>query len=238
MKPPTCSPSNEWAALKGSKRWLQIAVNRCPEVINEAIAAAMRLKHGETIKWLSPLESECFTEYRDCEFLKCLCLGALCPQLEEFWPKGGPVWDGLAKTSRGRRLLIEAKANIPEFDSSPTRASERSLPRIEEALNETKEFLKVRSGMDWSKSFYQYANRLAHLYFLRERNKVNAALVFVYFVGDTTVAGRDPVSREGWQTAIEFAHHHLGLPANAPWIGKNVTDVFIDIGDLDHIPWP
>ena len=209
-----------------------------PEAINDAIAAAMRLKHGETVKWLSPLESDCFAEHGYCEFLKCLCLGPLCPRLEDFWPKGGPLWNGLAETSRGRHLLIEAKANIPEFNSSPTAASEGSLLKIKEALNETREFPKVRSGTDWSNCFYHYTNRLAHLYFLRERNKANAAPVFAYFVGDTTVPGRDPISREGWQTAIEVAHHHLGLPTHAPWIGKNVTDVFIEVGNLDHILWP
>ena len=30
----------------------------------------------------------------------------------------------------------------------------------------------------------------AHLYFLKELNKIDAALVFAYFVGDTTVPGR------------------------------------------------
>ena len=137
-----------------------------------------------------------------------------------------------------RRLLIEAKANIPEFDTSPTGASDKSLQKIRKALDETKDFLRVSSKADWSKCFYQYANRLAHLYFLRECNKVDATLVFVYFVGDTSVPGRDPVSREGWQTAIELAHHHLGLPAQAPWIRENVFDVFIDVDHLQGCVWP
>ena len=213
-------------------------VNRCPDAIDKEIAKEVGLEQGEAIKWLSPLESDCFTEYRDCAFLERLYLGSLCPRLEDFWPKGGPVWDGLAWTSGGRRLLIEAKANIPEFDTSPTGASDRSLRKIRKALGKTKDFLRVSSKADWSKCFYQYANRLAHLYFLRECNEVDATLVFVYFVGDTTVPGRDPVSREGWQTAIELAHHHLGLPPNAPWIRENVFDVFIDVDRLRGCAWP
>ena len=87
--------------------------------------------------------------------------------------------------------------------------------------------------------FYQYANRLAHLYFLKELNKVDAALVFIYFVGDTTVSGKDPVSREGSrQAAIDLATHHLGVRIHSPWIRDNVADVFIDVGDLSHIAWP
>ena len=148
------------------------------------------------------------------------------------------MWDGLARTSGRRRLLIEAKANIPEFDSSPTGASEESLRKIEGALEETRQSLGITSKTDWTKCFYQYANRLAHLYFLKEVNKVNATLVFVYFVGDTTVRGREPVSKEGWEAAIALATHHLGIGTNSPSIRDNVADVFIDIHHLRHVPWP
>ena len=213
-------------------------MNRCTDVIDAAIAKANGLEHGETVQWLSPLESDAFTEYRDHAFLDCLGITPQHRRLEDFWPARGPVWDGLARTSGGRHLLIEAKANVPEFDTSPTGASEGSLQKIRKAFDETRAFLRVRSKTDWSECFYQYANRLAHLYFLRELNKVDAALIFVYFVGDTTVPGRDPVSHEGWQTVIDLANHHLGIRAHSPWIRDNVADAFIDVGDLDRITWP
>ena len=225
-------------ALRGSQRWLQLAVNRRPDVIDGALAKAIGLEHGETIQWFSPLESDAFTEYRDHAFLERLGVTPQYRRLEDFWPTRGPVWDGLARTSGGRYLLIEAKANIPEFDTSPTGATGASLRKIRKALDDTKKFLKIRSETDWSECFYQYANRLAHLYFLRELNKVDAALVFVYFVGDTTVPGRDSVSHEGWQTAMGLATHHLGIRAQSTWIRDNVTDVFIDVGNLGHIAWP
>ena len=148
------------------------------------------------------------------------------------------MWDGLARTSAGRSLLIEAKANVPEFDSSQTRASGRSLTKIKEALEETRSFLRIRAETDWTRCFYQYANRLAHLYFLRELNRVNAALVFVYFTGDTTISGVNPVSREGWEAAVGLATNHLGVRLSSPWIQENDVDVFIDVDDLSHIPWP
>ena len=229
---------NEHLALRGSQRWLQLVVNRRTNVIDGAIAKAIGLEHGEAIEWLSPLESDCFTEYKDHAFLERLGITPQYRRLEDFWPARGPVWDGLARTSGGRYLLIEAKANIPEFDTSPTGATGASLRKIRKAFDETRAFLKVHSKTDWSECFYQYANRLAHLYFLRELNEVDAALVFVYFVGDTTVPGRDPVSQEGWQTAIGLATHHLGIRAHAPWTRDNVADVFIDVGDLDNIAWP
>ena len=103
----------------------------------------MGLGQDESIEWLSPLESEDFIEYRDDAFLERLGLGPQNRNLSDFWPKRGPVWDGLARTSNGRSLLIEAKANIPEFDSSPTGASGRSLAKIRKPrLKETKSFLR------------------------------------------------------------------------------------------------
>ena len=230
----------ECAALRGSQRWLQLVINRCPKLIDDAIGEAIGLGQGEKIEWRSPLESDCFREYRDEAFLDRLCITPqqLRLQLKDFWPTGGPVWDGLAKTSRGRRLLVEAKADIPELDSSRTRASGKSLSQIEEALRKTRCFLGVRSETDWTKCFYQYANRLAHLYFLKKVNEIDAALVFVYFVGDKTVCGREPVSKEGWDAAISLATHHLGIGTNSRWIRNNVADVFIDVDDLCRIPWP
>lgn len=225
-------------ALRGSQRWLQLAVNRCPDVIDGAIAKTVGLERDETIRWLSPLESDTFTEYRDNAFLERLGITPQHRRLEDFWPKRGPVWDGLARTSGGRYLIIEAKANIPEFDSSPSGASEVSLRKIRKALDETRAFLKVNSKTDWSNCFYQYANRLAHLYYLRELNKVDAVLVFVYFVGDTTRSGVKPVSYGGWRAAIDLANHHLGVREHSPWIRDNVADVFIDVGDLSHVVWP
>ena len=229
---------SENLAPRGSQRWLQLLVNCRPDIIDKEIAREVGLKRGEEIEWLSPLKSDSYAEYQDHAFLERLGISPQHRCLECFWPPRGPVWDGLARTNRGRYLLIEAKANVPEFNSSPTGASGESLHKIRKALDETRCFLKVRSKTDWTKCFYQYANRLAHLYYLKKLNGIKAALVFVYFVGDTTVPGRDPVSREGWQTAIELAHDHLGIRARRKWRRKNVADVFIDVGDLDDIPCP
>ena len=195
--------------LRGSQRWLQVAVNRCPGIIDGAIADTVGLAPGETIQWVSPLESDGFREYRDNPFLDRIGITLDSRPLGKSWPRRGPQWDGLATTSDGRCLLIEAKANIPEFNSVPSHASPASLQRIQASFAETRAFLRIRSKVDWSDCFYQYANRIAHLYLLRELNKVDATLVFVYFSGDDTVPGREPVSREGWQAAIYLARAHL-----------------------------
>ena len=148
---------------RGSQRWLQVVVNRCPDIIDGAVADAIGLASGETIEWVSPLESDAFREYRDQEFLDRLGVALNSRPLAEFWPRGGPWWDGLARTSEGRCVL---KANIPEFNSDPSRASPASLHRIQAAFAETKAFLRVRSDTGWSRCFYQYANRTAHLHIL------------------------------------------------------------------------
>lgn len=144
--------------------------------------------------------------------------------LSDFWPSGGPVWDGLARTSAGRSLLVEAKANVPELDNSPAAASGRSLTTIEEALNETKTLLGVRSETGWTRCFYQYANRLAHLYFLKELNGIEDALIFVYFTGDTTISGVNPVSREDWEATMWLATNRHGVRLSSPWGRENVVD--------------
>ena len=148
---------------RGSQRWLQVAVNRCPEVFDRAVAGAIGLAPGETLEWVSPLESDAFREYRDQEFLDRLGVALNSRPLAEVWPRGGPWWDGLAWTSEERSVL---KANIPEFDSDPSGASPALLHRIQAAFAETKAFLQVRSEAGWSRRFYQYASRIAHLYLL------------------------------------------------------------------------
>ena len=223
--------------LRGSQRWLQLVVNRHPEIIDGAISSALNLAGGDSIQWLSPLESDNFTEYRDQAFLTRLGIDLPRRRLSDFWPQKGPLWDGLARTGSGRCLLVEAKGNIAEFDSTPSGASGSSLRRIMAALEETRTFLKVHSDTDWSKCFYQYANRLAHLYLLKELNGFDAALVYVYFVGDNTVSGQSPVTRDGWEAATGIAVHHLGISRNSPWMRSNVFDIFINVDELSGIPW-
>ena len=144
------------------------------------------------------------------------------------------MWDGLAR-SGDKLLLIEAKAHVREINSSPSSAGPKSLAQIKDALEDTKTFLKVKSDTDWARCFYQYANRLAHLYLLRELNELDANLVFIYFTGDSTLGM--PVSQDGWEAAIVLMKTHLGLP-KSDWLSTYVKDVFIDIDTMDHIEWP
>lgn len=64
----------------------------------------------------------------------------------------------------------------------------------------------------WTATYYQYANRLATLWFLREQG-VGARLVSVYFVGDRFPDRTPcPASRAEWLALIEARRLMLGLP--------------------------
>ena len=185
---------------RGSLKWLQIAIERggamlCPDTLPD-------------IKWVSPLKSDDYAEYRDGGFLDVLGQGQLKNALSEFWPKRGPQWDALG-LFEGKPVLVEAKAHLDEFFSPPTQASQASFAKISASLEDVAARLNVRSGTDWTKVFFQYANRIAHLDFLR-RNGIEAHLLFVSFIQDTDMGG--PATAEEWHVAFRTADYALGLP--------------------------
>jgi hypothetical protein len=200
---------------KGSQKWIRILVNKCPEILNAYIRCKIPSLSERDIIWLSPLEREGFKEYQDDAFLEKIGLQELTGELSDFWPKNGPVWDGLGKTSNETGetafFLVEAKAHVSELITKCGAKDEFSLYTISKALDETQRWLNCRNPkIDWKSGFYQYANRLAHLYFLRERNR-EAYLVFLYFVGDPTHIS---TSREAWNSALALQKKLLGLSAD------------------------
>lgn len=203
------SIQNQGKAARGSQFWLQTLVNENPEILNKAIVKAAPALKGQTIEWVSPLASEGYREYRDEVFLKKLDVGLTKCPLDEFWPKRGPVWDGLARTSAGEILLVEAKSHIPEAVSPPSRASEKSRKLIRSSLDETKRYLNGSRDSDWAGIFYQVTNRLAHLYLLRTLNKIPSHLVFIYFVGDREMNGPETVDE--WNGAVRTIETFLGV---------------------------
>jgi hypothetical protein len=128
----------------------------------------------------------------------------------------------------GAVILIEAKANLPELVSPATQARPASAQRIAASLAEAKSAFGAPPTADWMGAYYQYTNRLAHLYLLRECNGIDAYLVFIYFTGAAEVHG--PTRREEWVQPIQDAHAALQL-GNGP-MTPFVFDVFIDVADL------
>lgn len=60
----------------------------------------------------------------------------------------------------------------------------------------------------WADVFYQLANRLTMLWFLRKEG-VDARLVLVNFIGDQDMGG--PNTADGWRAAYAVAWRVLGL---------------------------
>ena len=211
-------------AAKGSQRWLQVIANQERLLFDRSIADSGL----GSVEWLSPLAGDEYAEYRDDEFLRLLSLQLPHRSLRSFWPNRGPRWDGLARSAAGSVLLIEAKANLPELVSSGSRASPPSAVRISHAMLEAKPSFGAPASADWTSTYYQYANRLAHLHLLRACNYLDAYLVSLYFTGASDVHG--PTTREEWLAPIAAVHHALQL-GNGP-LSPFVLDAFVDVAHL------
>ena len=210
---------------KGSLKDIQILVNEHPNLLNAFINGHVATLRNDPIKWVSQKEN--YYEYSDDDFIEILDL-KLKKELKDFWPKKGPQWDALGKSNSGVVFLVEAKANIPEIVSPATAASPDSKKKIVTALNETKKHLGINNDVDWSGKFYQYTNRLAHLYFLREQNNIPTYLVNIYFMNDKEVNG--PQSKREWQAAIDVMKSYLGVGHHK--LTKYIIDLFIDVDDF------
>jgi len=209
-------------ASKGSQRQLQDFVNKTPSVLNQPVFGAIAsLPRSASLRWVSPLKDEGYREYCDAEFLNAVRQTALSFELQRFWPSGGPSWDALAIVNTAGPsgvLLVEAKAHPDELESSCGAKDQSSIRKIKAALDVTKSWLGVDESSDWLTQYYQSANRLAHLYFLREIAKVPAWLANVYFVDD---GSHIPTRRVEWDERIAKVEKCLGLAGvSVPCTGK------------------
>lgn len=212
----------------GSLKNLQVAINKKKKYLDAEISKV--IKKQININWRSPLQSDDYAEYRDEDFLRRLgILNKIKYLLSNFWPNYGPQWDALG-VSGEEIILVEAKANIPEMVSSGTGAKNpQSIKKIRNSLDEVKKYLSVSDSIDWTGTFYQYVNRIAHLYYLREKNKIKAHLLFIYFINDITV--HVPKTKDEWLGAIQTMECYLGL-AKKHKLRKYIHDIFIDVSDL------
>lgn len=85
------------------------------------------------------------------------------------------------------------------------------MPQIRRALARLKRDLGVHRYFCWTGTYYQYANRLATLWFL-QKQRVAVRLVFVYFKGDVFPDGTPcPQTEQDWEALIEARRLTLGL---------------------------
>ena len=208
-----------------SEHWLRVAVNEASTFTNGKIREAFGWRHPEAIEWKSPIKDDQYAEYFDDAFVEQLGIDPLAIPLKWFWPRGGPRWDGLAKTSSGKCLLVEAKAYIEEIADSGSRARGASREKIRQSLEQSKQVYGAPAEASWETPFYQYANRLAHLHFLISRNRVDAYLVFLYFANAPDVPS--PCTSEQWEGAKRLTEKCLGLGRHA--YSDRISTVVIDV---------
>jgi len=219
----------------GSLKNLQDAVNVKNKFLDDEISKIVGKQMK--IEWKSPLKKDNYAEYRDKDFLDKLdILSRIKHPLKDFWPNNGPQWDALGvcgneKDKEYEVILVEAKAHIPEMVSHGTKAKPGTRKQIENSLDEVKKYLNIRNDIDWTGTFYQYVNRIAHLYYLKEKNNIKAHLLFIYFINDVTVNG--PKTKSEWLGAIQTMECYLGLNKKHK-LKKYIHDIFIDVSDLRY----
>ncbi len=139
-----------------------------------------------------------------------------------FWPAHGNSqnWDAVGeityKDQQREWLLVEAKAHVKEIESHCGASNEKSLAKINAALERTMAaFSDQTSLLDiWKEKYYQYANRLATLYFLMKECKpaIPTRMLFIYFYGDKRRDAMNcPQSKEDWGKEIRGMEKTLGI---------------------------
>lgn len=212
-----------------SESWLRKLVNENAEILNDYLINNQIISRDDSIEWLSPILNDEFAEYYDEEFIDRLGIdkNKLLIPLNDFWPKSGPRWDGLGKTNTGKYFLIEAKAHIDEaVDYSSGATSEISIDLIKNSIEKAKGFYSDNKKAYWQMPFYQYANRLAHLYYLKELNNINAFVIFIYFCNAPDVDS--PANSDEWNGHIRTVEKVFALNSKC----KNKINILIDTARL------
>jgi hypothetical protein len=227
----------------GSEWHLLRYLGRHREVLDQAILKV--IGQGNGIEWLdfgfTGKRAQPDAELKGLEFFTGPEYRTLKREWAKFWPQTGnpPNWDAVGWLRIGRRrelLVVEAKAHTGELKSNGCKAKGKAKRQIENALADTIKNLKVsKSAEDWCGVYYQYANRLAALYFLR-REKVKARLVLIYFCGDKFRTGKSrkgkddicPTDKTGWDKTLAAQDKHLGLKAGHK-LGPYIRKVFLPV---------
>ena len=215
---PRVNPTTGWA-FAGSQRHIQAYVNTEPLTarLDAAIAVALPVLDGAAFEWRAPLAAWAYVEPRDTTFWPAIERPDLAKLARGWWPSGGPSWDAIAIARRAAAtdtvVLVEAKANVPEFGGAPCSAtSPRSIEKITAALTAAHAALVATSLPGaWLGSHYQLANRLAWTHWLRSQG-VDAVFVHVVFDNDRSHLA---TTREALLQAARDAHKALGVPPSS-----------------------
>jgi hypothetical protein len=220
-------------AYAGSQLQIQIWANCRQSELSAAVCDSLALPAKSDVAWISPVAPK-FREFKDGAFLRALGLADERNALNQFWPRGGPVWDGLAIAETPSRervfVLVEAKSYPNEVVGSGCQAVAGTPSRtlIEKSLDATAQWLGVQRTDEWLGALYQSANRLAHIYFLRERHRRDARMLNLCFEADP----RSPTDRPTWIAAHARFKKALGVDrASLPWL----TELYLPAGERSEL---
>jgi hypothetical protein len=215
----------------GSQHQLRRWILERPEDVNADLLARNDALRGwaSRIEWLSP-RPDTNAELRDQAWTE-VGLTAASPQEAGWWPTGGAVWDAVARVhgpdGQIGGILLEAKGRAGELTSGGTKATEPAITTIKSALADVQADLGVVPSEEWLRACYQPANRLALLWYARQRcdPPVPVWLVSLYFLGEkyptVTKTEVGPQTEEAWEPIIEALHTRMGLPRHphslTPW---------------------
>lgn len=155
-------------------------------------------------------------------------------EYDNFWPNSGHQqnWHAVGQaTFEGKRewLIVEAKAHTGEIFKTGTGAiSQHSIHMIRCAFDATRAALTALGTVDdWLGGYYQYANRLATLYFLNHGG-TPARLFLIYFCDDTYHKGNCPADASGWRSTLDDVHRSLGLSRTSD-LENRVHEIFVPV---------
>lgn len=205
--------------------------------LNETIKK--QVKGIDEIHWLDfPHDANRISldgEYKGISFLSAELKETIKNDWKIYWTGNTQNWDGIFLSDE-KIYIVEAKAHLGELKSSFDSSDLENRKKIEYAMKETKEKMGVAEGKNWLGQYYQLANRLAFLNFLR-KNKIESHLVYIYFLNGyrkRVYDGKRLIEQENknvdtqdeWESAIIEQYKELGL------MNVNLDDylfkVFID----------
>lgn len=199
--------------------------------LNQKVAEKLSLP-GASIEWTRNVDG---SEWKGIDFLSPNT--ELETQWSKFWPIGRGIhnWDAVGKV-KGQGgtewLLVEAKAHTNEILTDCKASNPESIQTIQDAFAQVKSALGVDARKDWMHGCYQFANRLATLWFLHQ-HKVRAHLLFIYFTGDNRHLranpkwGHDcPADEAGWIDSLTKQEGLIGLP-KAHHLSSRIHKLFL-----------
>ena len=130
--------------------------------------------------------------------------------VNENWPSlNQPIKEQLGKGEQIEWSSPLQNDDFAEYRDGTFLELLKSLELIQARLDTTAKALNARHDrVAWHTSFYQVANRLAHLHWLRNLG-IDARLVMVNFLNDADMGG--PSSAREWHAAYQVAYHVMGL---------------------------